>query len=88
MKRSLIAAALAAATIGAAAYAVPTPTDFNIRWTNAMRDLATVQSAIPQEKLHARALEILRGMTVARDDDAAADDIAHADARVTRGQGN
>ena len=38
---------------------------FNTRWSRAMTDLAQTQPGIPQEKLHARAVEILRSMTVA-----------------------
>ena len=34
----------------------------------ALDDLRTVQSDIPQQQLHARALEILRSMTVAKDE--------------------
>jgi hypothetical protein len=62
----LIAAGLLALGLGASGN---TPT-FNTRWSNSMTDIATTQTPIPHEKLHAKALEILRGRTVAADDEA------------------
>jgi len=62
----LTAAGLLALGLGTSGNA---PT-FNIRWGHAMTDIATTQTPIPHEKLHAKALEILRGRTVAADDEA------------------
>jgi hypothetical protein len=39
------------------------------RINNATADLKEVEAVIPQEKLHARAVEILRSMTVAKGGD-------------------
>ena len=39
---------------------------FNSRWNAALNDIHNHEAPIPHEKLHARALEILRDMTMAR----------------------
>jgi len=61
MKRALII--LIAVFVGgvlAAAFASSSKTNFDGRWTAAHDDLIAVQANISEEKLHTRALEILR----------------------------
>ena len=78
-----ILAALAVAGLLAVGFAVsrnePTLTE---RIDNANADLMTTQAPIPHVQLRARALEILRGMTVAKDDEVTADAAARAAAEA------
>jgi hypothetical protein len=62
-----VASVLASAFMFSAA--ASKPTSFNARWSNAMQEIVKVQAPIPQAKLHARALEILRSMEVAQGDE-------------------
>ena len=71
---ALSVASLLAFTVGSKADEPTLPE----RIDNANADLMTVQAPIPHVQLHARALEILRGMTVAKDDEVTADAAARA----------
>ena len=70
-KKNIAIATLAAVgllVLGSAATSFFSPVSFNDRWQHTMIDLAKPQSSIPRERLHARALEILRERTVAQED--------------------
>ena len=49
------------------------PETFSSRWQHATSELEQIHLKIPNEKLHAQALEILRTRTVADDDGSNAD---------------
>lgn len=73
MKKILLATT---ATVGLSALALVTglflvskPETFDSRWQHAASELERVHPEIPNEKLHAKALEILRGRTVAEDEE-------------------
>ena len=69
MKRTItIFAALFFGGALAVAYATTGVKDFSQRWTAAQNALTVAHHGIPEEKLHARALEILRTRVVAADE--------------------
>ena len=78
-----VLAAIAVVSVGAAAVIYSTKiekTNFATRWDNAVSDLEKVHPEIPQEKLQARAVEILRSITVAKEDEATVNSEAKASA--------
>ena len=79
-----VLAALSVAALLAVGFSVSTKTEPTLteRIDNANTDLMTVQAPIPHVQLHARALEILRSITVAKDDEVTADAAARAAAEA------
>jgi hypothetical protein len=77
--KKVLIACTAFAALGLALAASRNDANVTTRIDNAIHDLEKVSSPIPHEVLHAKALEILRGRTVAQDDSPMARDLGADD---------